>query len=245
MQPFQMNAALTRVGLLFNGREEGQRVFLGSCFCILDAGVFVTAAHCLDDTPPHRLWVNHHGGPTPHLFSRAERVEFVREADVAILVADAPGAKWVQPFGFVQYAANLGEQVCAFGYPIQQFQPAVPAKETPRFFRGNIQRSFIHRSPRSGGASYSAYELSFPCPFGLSGGPVFLADDPMTVLGVVTEDLEVGSTLEEEVVEQSAGRVVRVGTRRVINYGVAANMIAAADVLEDILGRPLPNRLTA
>ena len=233
----EMNPLLSTVGLLFDGREEADRRFLGSCFCVTAAGVFVTAAHCLDHVPLDRLWINHFGGPEPHAFTPAKSIDLIREADTAVVVTDAPNAKWVRPFGRVRFFANLGEPVCALGYPFGSVQVDVPPRETFRFFRGHIQRPFVHRSPRSGGARYSAYELSFPCPFGLSGGPVFLAEDPTTVIGVVTEDLEVGTTLREDV-EEAGGRVREV--RRVVNYGVAANIIAAADMLERILGGPLP-----
>ncbi|MEK7786271.1 MAG: trypsin-like peptidase domain-containing protein, partial [Chloroflexota bacterium] len=181
--------------------------------------MFITAAHCLDGTPNERLWINHHGGPGPDLFSPAQQVEFVREADIAIVVTDAPGAKWVQPFQRVRFYANLGEKVCAFGYPDQALNRDAPAKETPRFFRGTIQRPFHHKSRLAAGAAYSAYELSFPCPSGLSGGPLFLEDDPNTVIGVVTEDLEVGTTLNEEFVEKTSETTTRIDVRRVINYG--------------------------
>jgi len=211
----------------------------------LRADVFVTAAHCLDGTSLDDLWINHFGGPPPHLFSQAQRVELVPNADTAMIVTDAPNAEWVLPFQFVQFAANLGERVCALGYPNQTLQLDAPAKETLRFFRGTVQRPFIHRSAVFANVGYSAYELSFPCPSGLSGGPLFLEDDPRTVIGVVTENLEAGTLLHEheEVVEEGQRSITHTQIHRIINYGVAANLIEAADVLESVLGRPLPTHV--
>ena len=108
-----------------------------------------------------------------------------------------------------------------------------------RFFRGNIQRPFLHKSTLAPGKGYSAYELSFPCPFGLSGGPLFLEGDPETVLGVITEDLAVGTLLSEEEIVSSPATTTRIQTQRVINYGVAANLFAATELLERMVGRSL------
>lgn len=188
-----------------------------------------------------RLWINHHGGPVPHLFTRAQQVTLIPEADVAVVTADAPESRWVQPFRSVQYAVSLGEPVCAFGYP-EDLLGDVPAKETPRFFRGNVQRPFLFQKP--GARGYSAYELNFPCPPGLSGGPVFLAEEPFTVIGVVTENFESYTIRYAEEEERHKGKTFRVEARQVITYGVAANLLAAADVLEKVLGKPLPNRLS-
>ena len=235
-----MNEITSRVGLLFRDSDPATRGFLGSCFCIETPTVFLTAAHCIKDVSLDRLWVNHHGGPTPSLFSKVHRVEIVNDADIAILVTDAPGAKWVQPFRQVRLFANLGEHVCAFGYPDTAVCVDSPSKETPRFFRGTVQRPFIHKSKHALGSGYSAYELSFPCPHGLSGGPLFPEEDPQTVIAVVTEDLEVGSELHyEERIDEATGSKTVLQTRRVINYGVAANILAATDALEAIIGAKL------
>ena len=61
------------------------------------------------------------------------------------------------------------------------------SKETLRFFRGHVQRPFVFGASHQ---TYSAFELSFPCPSGLSGGPLFLARESEAVIGVVTAKLE-------------------------------------------------------
>lgn len=159
----------------------------------------------------------------------------MQESDLAVFQTDAPDAKWAAPFQKLKYVADLGEEICAFGYP-QDLMSEVPAKETPRFFRGTVQRPFLFE--RSG-RRYSAFELSFPCPPGLSGGPVFLADNPSTVIGVVTENFET-YTVEHEVVEEKRpGEVIRREARSVITYGVAANIVSAVEAIEKVLGRRL------
>lgn len=228
---------LAGTGLLFQGFEPGRRVYLGSCFSVLEPTVFVTAAHCVEGIPVEELWVNHHGGPPPNLFNQIRSIEWVCEADIAVFGTEAPGAKWAAPFARLKYVADLGEEICAFGYP-QDLMSEAPAKETPRFFRGNVQRPFLFQR---GDHRYSAFELSFPCPPGLSGGPVFLASDPKTVIGVVTENFETYSVKHEEVEEHRPGEVTRVQARQVITYSVAANIISACNAIEKVLGRRLPD----
>jgi hypothetical protein len=225
--------ALVGTGLLFDGVEEESRKYLGSCFSLLEPTVFLTAAHCLRGIPFERLWVNHFGGPPPYLFTRVRRIEWAEESDLAIFETDAPGAKWAVPFKKLKYVADLGEEICAFGYP-QDLMSQVPVKETPRLFRGTIQRPFLFE--RSG-RRYSAYELSFPCPPGLSGGPLFLAEDPTTVIGVVTENFETYTVQHEVVGERCPGQTIRHEARSVITYGVAANIFGAVDAIEKHLGR--------
>jgi hypothetical protein len=126
-QAFRRTVAGT--GLLFEGFEPGNRKYLGSCFSLLEPTVFVTAAHCIERVPPERIWVNHHGGPPPNLFTRVQRIECALETDLAVFQTDAPGSRRAVPFKRVRYWADLGEQVCAFGYP-ENLISETPAEET-------------------------------------------------------------------------------------------------------------------
>ena len=65
----RLRRILTGVGLLFLGKAPGERKYLGSCFSVVDAGVFVTAAHCLKGLSSEMVWINPHGGPPPDLFT--------------------------------------------------------------------------------------------------------------------------------------------------------------------------------
>lgn len=230
--------AVAGVGSVYRGSASGERPYLGSCASILDASVFVTAAHCLGDVGPEDLWINHFGGPAPDCFSRVREIHRIPEGDIAVVTADSPGGKWAQPFQGVQYAADFGEEVYAIGHPDDLVSATAPSRPTLRFFRGIVQRPFLYGPP--GRAPYSAFELGFACPPGLSGGPIVLALQPRIVLGVVTANFDSYTVVDTE---QTDGGMRAIQARRVVTYGVAANIIYAADKLKELLGRALPNPL--
>ncbi len=217
---------LSGIGAVYEGESPEVRRLRGSCFSVVDPCVFVTAAHNISQLPIEHIWLNHFGGPPPQCITRAREVHVVGEGDIAVITTDAPEARWAYPFQAVQYAVDFGEEVYAIGFPGGTMTTITPNRETLRYFRGIVQRPFLYEVL---GERYSAYELSFPCPMGLSGGPVLLARDPRIVLGVVTRNWKTYTEEEEE-------------EDRIITYGVASNIIYAADVLKKVLGRDVPNR---
>lgn len=204
-------------GMLFEGNDPTNRRYLGTCFSFYSPKLFITAAHCIKDIPLDRLWVNHLNGPPPTLFERVQEPTIVDRADLAFFFADSPGTGWRHEiFRKTQYNIPLGEEVCVFGFP-QEIFGSDPLRPTYRILRGFYQRSFAFRKPP---LDYSAIELSFSCPEGFSGSPVFLESDPDIVVGVVTGNYESFTIMDT--VTTTYGRVEE--TRKVISYGCAAAM---------------------
>jgi hypothetical protein len=83
----------------------------------------------------------------------------------------------------------------------------------------------LHEFPRR--KPYSAFELSFACPPSLSGGPVFLAEAPHVILGVVTGNYDSYTVIDTE---QATKNACAVQTRTVVTYGVAANIMYGCQV---------------
>jgi hypothetical protein len=231
--------AVAGVGSIFRESVSGNRVYLGSCASVLDGSVFVTAGHCVDNTDQDTLWVNHFGASAPDCFTQVREVHRIPEADMAVITTGPSAENWASPFQAVQYAADFGDEVYAIGHP-DDLSSSIPGQRSLRFFRGIVQRPFLHVFPRR--KPYSAFELSFACPPGLSGGPVFLAEAPHVILGVVTGNYDSYTVIDTE---QATENACAVQTRRVVTYGVAANIMYAAAKLETLLGRTLPNHLVA
>jgi hypothetical protein len=231
-----LRRTIAGVGSLYREATDGERQYAGTCFSVLDPGIFVTAAHCLGNEDVRGLWINHFGASDNDCFNRINNAYKIPEADIAVVMTDATNGKWVRPFAAVQFAVDYGEEIYAIGHP-DIFQEDSNERHL-RFLRGIIQRPFLYEPPR--GKPYSAFELSFACPTGLSGAPIILAKAPQVVIGVVTANYDTHTVVDTEKIEGES-RVVE--TRRIISYGVAANIMHAAPKLEELLGRPLPNPL--
>jgi hypothetical protein len=180
--------------MVFADLGKDRPAFLGSCFALRDSRAVVTAAHCLGDVPTNNLYVRM---PRIIVVNRPDEPqmnallvdEVVRhpEADVAILRIPSVMEGVGEPFWKALPTVGLGEDFFAFGYPenvrTDQREP------TARLFKGYVQR-LIYGIESHMGYRYTALEMDFPCPAGLSGGPLFRPDAPQMVIGVATENFE-------------------------------------------------------
>jgi hypothetical protein len=125
----------------------------------------------------------------------------------------------IEPFQGIGHSRGLGSDVVASGFPENVLSGG--REPTERLFRGHIQRQFWHESHL--GFVYDALELSFACPAGLSGGPVFDWRLAPAVVGVATENFE--STTFIEAIEETtdAGTTRETRYQRVLSYGVAVD----------------------
>jgi hypothetical protein len=202
------------VCLLFddNGRSSA---FLGTCFAFRYKNHFLTAAHCVKDRALADLAVYH---PFDGVYSRVARVVTHASADIAVVVLVNEGREGTQPF--LEFTSSYGAatQYTAYGFPEDSMGPN-QGKPIARVFRGYFQRFMEYESGM--GYKYVAGELSIACPGGLSGGPLFILDQPWVVFGLVAENLETTTFLDsvEQVLDD--GQLVHEHYRRVINYGVA------------------------
>jgi hypothetical protein len=126
---------------------------------------------------------------------------------------------------------NLGEDFVAYGYPEDPL-PDVGLVPTPRVFKGHIQRHIRNYKSDATGYKYDAIELSMPCPPGLSGGPCFKPLSPMTIIGVVTENVEATKILDqvEEIRRPGYHEVTKL--KSVISYGIGIDPRAIATWLD-------------
>lgn len=189
--------------------------FLGSCFAYRQQNHFITAAHVVKNRKIEEICIL---SPIEGVYSKVSQVYMHPEADIAIISLSHEGRDIIQPFESINSNYFLGSEYFAYGFPEDYLGPN-KGEPTERLFRGYIQRFMEHKSHL--GYEYVAAELSSPCPGGLSGGPLFAPDDRNKIIGLVTENIEVATLLDEEEKILSNGKVVNESYRRVINYGVA------------------------
>ena len=196
----------------------------------------MTAAHCVRDIRHGDLAVF---GAVDAAPLHVNDVVVHPSADVAILRLET-GARLPDRFAGDTSIYTWGIPVSAFGYP--EDTGATGLKPTARYFRGNIQRLFSHKSHL--GYQYEAVELSFGAPAGLSGGPISPDSDYAMVMGVVVENITSTthlSTVSEEFTEETIDGVVeRTRTvekvHSVINYAIGVRL----DPLKEWLDAQVP-----
>ncbi len=191
---------------------------IGTCSAFGSPTTFVTAAHVVEGRVPNQIAVNH-CGHVVYPFSPVNGIIVDERLDAALLDVVVEDARWIQPFVYALGAVAYGSEVGSTGWPVDLVAPDA-GRETLRCFHGYIQRTFNYAPP--GRKAYPAFELSFAAPPGLSGAPVFLAEEPRTLVGIVTDNFQTYSLIEEtEEVRGSIGAAQRTEYRSVITYGVA------------------------
>jgi hypothetical protein len=243
MPPFNPLQAVATIW----GREiADEPVFLGTCFAFRSRRNFLTAAHCVANLESRQLAVVNVGDERKVIWRGVSGVERHPTADIAVLhtlpmsdegrntIGPEAAATEDQTEGFQGYVSNygIGEDFHAYGFPENIFgdEQRTP---TPRLFKGHFQR-FLEYESRHLQYRYFAGEMSIPAPAGLSGGPLFRPSAPPIVTGLVTENLESTTFLDEQV-EQAVGHDAAQVTKykRVISYGIALMLDRVGDWVDE------------
>jgi hypothetical protein len=203
--------------------------FAGTCFAFDRPNVLLTAAHCVRAFDAGDVTVTIERDRVEHGLE-VLRIDLHPSSDIAALTIRA--RELFDPFTGVSPIVSSGDSVIAFGYPEDTTPGGI--LPVPRFFRGHIQRLFMHESPF--GHQYTAAELSFPAPGGLSGGPVALANDAGRVIGVVTENRLTTTFLQTVSDVDVDGRRYREHVHSTIEYGIAALVNLEEEWLREVTG---------
>jgi hypothetical protein len=221
---------LSAVGGVYDISSPEAPKYLGSCAALGLPTHFVTAAHCVIGRDRLSLAVNHFG-IRKDPFSAVRLCSVYEPCDVAVLEAEVERPTWIAPFTKIRGATYMGEPVTAIGSPVAILTEG--QQESLRVFRGFVQRPFAYDGRL--GHRYSAYELSFPSPPGLSGAPLFTDEEPNFLLGVITENFKSYTVVESEETTSGEGGLRRTESREIVTYGVAANPFHALKFLEDAI----------
>ena len=157
-------------------------------------------------------------------------------ADIAVVTVDQAPHYRLSPFYMLSSRHARGAQIEAWGYTAEAL-PEGGAVPTPRAYHGTVQRVFQHDSEL--GYCYSAGELSFPAPGGLSGGPVFTLPQRLHLVGVVAENFESTTLLHSTEEFDEAGVMTRERIHRVIEFGLFVDLRPLSGWLDQHVGPEL------
>lgn len=224
------------VSLLLLGEDE---VFLGSTFPINEAHrLYLGAAHSIPEGREGELRIM-------ALHDSGLKVTRVTEVEV---LADHPDVVALQAEQGLPLHSKLAadeayvwERVCAVGYPEIDMRELESGQLAPdvRGLVGSVTRKVeAGQIPK---IQASTYEVSFPIPNGMSGGPVFVMDVGVqrSLVGVCLGSRSVSSTLYYEEVETSDVGRKTLQESRIIEYGVVANLRRYADQPIGLVGKSL------
>lgn len=147
-----------------DARISVQRVY-GTAFCI-SGDYFLSASHVLNSASAHRLWGLCYTDDNIWRFTQGLERESLESIDVGIVRASLPGAKTV---GWSSSELAMLSEVQAIGFPYAL--DSLNSRLYIRSFKGHIVSA---RTWPELPAKPRAYELSFPCPRGLSGSPLWV-----------------------------------------------------------------------
>ncbi len=224
--------SIANTGALFN-KKTGH--FLGSGFIFRDVNTLLTAKHCVGDFKPHDLIIMIYA--TGNRVYDVIEIESHQKADISIIKIQGVNELEIGwPKDSLFDDRSFGIEVMACGFPEES--RLGKSQPTARVFRGHIQR-FINWESHLG-YEYVGAELSFRCPGGLSGGPLFNPKFPGRTYGLITENIRTSTILDsfEEVYDD--GKIYREHHESVIYYGVAVWLPTISTWLDSIIP-PLSN----
>ncbi len=221
--------------LVHRPENQTEPAFLGTCFSFRSNNRFLTAAHCVggEDTEAPDVY-----SPITGENLKVVNIERHPEADVAVLTTERSLRHDIDPFPDHTSRYEIGESFNVFGFP-EDVLGANRKTPVARLFKGHFQRFFNHESGM--GFRYAAGELNIACPGGLSGGPVYRANDLIyRVDGVVAEDFKSRGRLDSVEEKEHDGKTTRDSYWEVINYGVCVMLVDIRDWLKKHAPAPTP-----
>lgn len=213
-------------GFLVGTGSNGKPGITGSCAAYTRRGVLVTAAHCIPVSTDSELYVVL-PAVEPVL---AHQVVIHPDSDIAVVFATParPEVLQMQVFGLDNGDLIEGGDFLTFGYPTDG-----TGTPTGRLFKGHFLRHLGYTD--SSNRSYFAGELSIPAPGGLSGGPVVRDHSSQLLTAIVTTNVESYVILDSFEEVERDGKTLRVESRRVVQYGIAAMLPGLAAWLDAAL----------
>jgi hypothetical protein len=207
--PFHLQLAASIVLLV----RDGEVSVGGTCFAFRERHNFLTAEHCVPEGAQAIVLQEPNRVQRPAL-----AIERNPGHDVALIrtapLEDEIGAN--QILDSIPENMVDGGDFMTYGYPVDEGAGGLVG----RLLKGHFQRYFGYKNTR--GNTYFAGEMSIATPAGHSGGPVVRASSPQSLEGVVTTNHDSYVVLDQIEEVEEDGKTLRVESRRIVTYGIAA-----------------------
>jgi hypothetical protein len=164
------------------------------------------------------------------------RHEVLEDLDAGFFEANVPGAKALR---WSDTELSMLDSVAAVGFPYAL--EITQAKLNVRAFRGEIVST---RTWDGLSAKPQIYELSFQCPRGLSGAPLWISGNPPAVVGFIIGNSIIEMIIHSEKEESlDGGKTTIYEKTESLRLGIAIQAQAILDRHSEILGTTLREHL--
>jgi hypothetical protein len=212
------------------GGESSGRIkdVYGTAFCLSDS-FFTTNEHVLTNATEHPFWGIGHSVGNSWEFAAGDHHEVFKDFDVGILTAQVSMAK---AFKWSTAELSMLDDVLTTGFPyaldhtasILRMRSLKGTVVSPRAWNG------LPGKPR-------AYELSFPCPRGISGAPLVKPGAPPSVIGVIFGNAITDMIVSSDVEKAIDGKETKVYERvESMHLGVALQTQSIVSIKSSLLG---------
>jgi len=200
---------------------------IGTCFSIGN-DFMLTANHVIDALESLDIvGVVGIANPDDDFLKGARIVEFERLAcDVGVIKVThvfPESAKWVHTLPWNQATLSAFDEVKSLGYPYGLHNIDEKKSIVQRAFQGHIVSALNEFKPISyKGRPFAVYELSFQAPRGLSGSPLIITRDTISISGMIIGNSKTSMlVLETEEIGESSSEKIVIQQYESLSLGIA------------------------
>jgi len=210
------------------------RNVFGTAFS-LSGNIFLTASHVIRAAAAHESFGVCLVEDGVWGVRKIIRHEVFDDLNAGLFEANVPGAK---PLRWSATELSMLDSVATVGFPYAL--EITQAKLNVRAFRGEVVSTKIWEGLS---AKPRIYELSFQCPRGLSGAPLWIPGNPPTAVGFIIGNsiMEIVHSEKEESLD--SGKTTIYEKTESLRLGIAIQAQAILDRRSDILGTTLREHL--
>lgn len=222
------------------GLADAKRL-IGSGFFLNREGLFLTAGHVAQAFDSGKAGIIYKADPSRDpLLNRVAWIEEyeIGPSDLAIGRVSVRAHTFFDRLGTIE---GMWADVVACGYAESALLLGGGRFKSPiRGLKGHVQRTIDDGREDDLPVAGKVYELSFPIPRGMSGSPLYRAqDNALSLVGVCVASRSAEMVDFEDTTVESDGSKYSERRVRIEQYGVAVAIETAMNWVPELLGRPL------